>query len=305
MKIEVNIEKKYFFAIIGLLIIVAGIFLGYAYGGNNPQTIGHSAGEVMISVNGTEMTLQNAITQGKLGGSNAIPNIIFKAGFMNSSVSFSSGFKYNVTDVPAGRWAVRVDFRGEPSRDCSQTLTTSLNGIAGPSFSVATDNEWSISNGNYYSPSWIIDVSDSGVYANKFALSFGSTSCLSVPWGSFEAYPIQVGIGSGTGLGRYMGITPSSYNGNVGGYAAADALCSAAFAGSHVCSAAEFSAGPRPTVKSWYNTFIDTTVTGGCARADCNGWLGSSGCGTVWGGSYPASWDSGFCSTSYPFACCK
>jgi len=49
MKIEVNIEKKYAFIIIGLLVIVASLILGYAYTsgtGGTPSNMGHSVDEI-------------------------------------------------------------------------------------------------------------------------------------------------------------------------------------------------------------------------------------------------------------------
>lgn len=61
MKIEVNLEKKYFYSILAVIIIVGGVFVVNAYGTNNPQVFGHSSGEVDVVVEGTTKTLQNAI----------------------------------------------------------------------------------------------------------------------------------------------------------------------------------------------------------------------------------------------------
>jgi len=44
MKIEV--DKKYFFAVLSVVIIFAAIIGVYAYGTNNPAAFGHSAGEI-------------------------------------------------------------------------------------------------------------------------------------------------------------------------------------------------------------------------------------------------------------------
>lgn len=50
MKIEVNIEKKYAFAIIGLLVIIASLITGYAFSqsgtGGTPSNMGHSVDEI-------------------------------------------------------------------------------------------------------------------------------------------------------------------------------------------------------------------------------------------------------------------
>jgi len=46
MKIEVNLERKYFFAILSVVIIFAAVIGVYAYGTSNPSVFGHSAGEI-------------------------------------------------------------------------------------------------------------------------------------------------------------------------------------------------------------------------------------------------------------------
>ena len=46
MKVELNIEKKYFFAILSAAVILAAVFGVYAYGTSNPAVFGHSAGEI-------------------------------------------------------------------------------------------------------------------------------------------------------------------------------------------------------------------------------------------------------------------
>lgn len=46
MKIEVNIEKKHAFMILGAILIIGGIFAVNAYGTSNPSQFGHSASEV-------------------------------------------------------------------------------------------------------------------------------------------------------------------------------------------------------------------------------------------------------------------
>ena len=46
MKLEVNIEKKYAYTILGLLLIIIGIVAVNAYGTNNPPIFGHSINEI-------------------------------------------------------------------------------------------------------------------------------------------------------------------------------------------------------------------------------------------------------------------
>ena len=46
MKLEVNINKRFAWAILGVLIILTGILAVNAIGTNDPQTFGHSASEI-------------------------------------------------------------------------------------------------------------------------------------------------------------------------------------------------------------------------------------------------------------------
>ena len=46
MKLEVNISKKYFFIILGVLLLLIGVLLVNAYGTNDPPVFGHSVEEL-------------------------------------------------------------------------------------------------------------------------------------------------------------------------------------------------------------------------------------------------------------------
>jgi hypothetical protein len=67
MKIVVNIEKKYAFAILGALVIIAGLVAIYAFGGSDPATMGHSVGEI----NWNE-AVSGTITAANLSASNGV-----------------------------------------------------------------------------------------------------------------------------------------------------------------------------------------------------------------------------------------
>ena len=68
MKIEVNLEKKYFFGIIAVMLVLAGAIFAYASYSNPIPNPGHGADTVWVNVSGAEMNLQEAINQGKIGG---------------------------------------------------------------------------------------------------------------------------------------------------------------------------------------------------------------------------------------------
>lgn len=67
MKIEVNIEKKYFFSIVAVFILVLAAIGVYAVW-DNSKTLWHSSNDVKVTINGQDYSLQEAITNGKLGG---------------------------------------------------------------------------------------------------------------------------------------------------------------------------------------------------------------------------------------------
>jgi hypothetical protein len=119
MKIEVNVEKKYFFGILAAVIILAGIIFGYAYGGSQPQVMGHSAGELdIILANGSTVNLQTAITNnwisGGAGGSTA-PSFITPEILSHANINKTGAWKtWSLSGVPDsasaalvfGKWAI-------------------------------------------------------------------------------------------------------------------------------------------------------------------------------------------------------
>ncbi|MEK6925599.1 MAG: hypothetical protein AABW71_05180 [Nanoarchaeota archaeon] len=46
MKIEINIQKKQFFFLMGFVVLLAGGVFVVAYGGGPPNVMGHSFGEL-------------------------------------------------------------------------------------------------------------------------------------------------------------------------------------------------------------------------------------------------------------------
>ena len=102
MKIEVNLKKKYFISIVVLLIVVAGIFFVYAFGGNSPSTLGHSAGEMEVIIGANTYSLQQAINVGLLGNSSGVVSgqldcNTVSSGFKLKFASASCALGYNLT----------------------------------------------------------------------------------------------------------------------------------------------------------------------------------------------------------------
>jgi len=110
MKLEVNLSKKYFFILLGGILILAGAIYGYAYGGSTPIVMGHSLEEIAVTTNyscgageylkSIDLATGNVVCEGDVigGGSsgtsiNPLPNgpVILKNGedFSQSSVAGS------------------------------------------------------------------------------------------------------------------------------------------------------------------------------------------------------------------------
>jgi len=68
---QINIEKRHLvifgLIIAGLIVIVSGIFVYAAWDTN--KKVYHSADDVKVNVGGVDYSLQEAINQGKIGGS--------------------------------------------------------------------------------------------------------------------------------------------------------------------------------------------------------------------------------------------
>jgi hypothetical protein len=63
MKFEVNIDKKYFFILLGTILILAGAIYGYAFGGSEPEVMGHSGNEINVDFNGGTKLLNAALNE--------------------------------------------------------------------------------------------------------------------------------------------------------------------------------------------------------------------------------------------------
>lgn len=166
-------------------------------------------------------------------------------------------------------------------------------------------------------------------------LASGDVNC---PWGgsrfvagSSTGYACNGAPGSSSGGGSggssdggtsgitVVGITPQTYAGNLGGRPGANALCSAAFAGSHLCSSLEYVNGPNGVTIPAGGAWADGTLPGSNERRDrtetytCSMWSssainnGTEGTlvlpqGSV-SSSYVSSANSG-CQTPRPLLCC-
>jgi hypothetical protein len=124
--------------------------------------------------------------------------------------------------------------------------------------------------------------------------------------------------GGTTGI-TVVGITPQTYAGNLGGRPGANALCSAAFAGSHLCSSLEYVNGPNGVTIPTGGAWADGTLPDSNERTDrnetytCNMWTsgaangGSPGSVVLANGTLSTSYVSGTnsgCQTPRPLLCC-
>ena len=145
MKIEVNIEKRYFFVIIGAILLLGGVIFVYAYGGNNPSVIGHSLGEIDGFPNciaGQALT-HNSTGWGctNVNAGTTINNIL------NTDYCNSVGV-YHVSGQPAatGQISLIKDCRNICADISGCTISTWLNTDSGNAFGIKfrqnSDNTW-------------------------------------------------------------------------------------------------------------------------------------------------------------------
>jgi len=113
MKLEVNLSKKYFFILLGTILVLAGAIYGYAYGGNSPSVMGHSGWEIEVDnefcnrITGQDCQPVNG--GGGSGGTNAnVPNciqgqiLIFSEGVWSCYGSALSCEDYGGTSLSSG-----------------------------------------------------------------------------------------------------------------------------------------------------------------------------------------------------------
>lgn len=206
------------------------------------------------------------------------------------------------------------------------------------------------SGGSYVAPvnftGWNWVVYDGSAYQNRLAIKpsgyigigstlpgyrleiNGTTSALSLKSSELASCNYSLGkivtadttgrltcVNSSNSSGQFVAVTATTYNGNRGGYAAANALCNAAYSGSHVCMTGEIintinngNSSSIPVGTFW----IANGPPAYTANAnDCMGYTSSASTdfGQVW--FKGASSSDGYGSLNYcngperQFACCK
>jgi hypothetical protein len=98
--ITLRLSNKASYTLMGLFFVLATAFLVYSYTQPIPNP-GHGADVVLISVNGTEMTLQQALDQGRLAGGSASQfklskEFYFGCGIHNITGQWDACFLVNV-----------------------------------------------------------------------------------------------------------------------------------------------------------------------------------------------------------------
>lgn len=128
----------------------------------------------------------------------------------------------------------------------------------------------------------------------------------------------DVGGGGGWSGNITVNLTASTYDGNQNGYNGTNAICSAEFPNSHLCSGYEIiqfiSRGEsfygELSDSSWYNTFSPKYIPASVPVDDCNGWTYSgttTHLGTYWkwnDNNYGGAGKAINCGTALKLACC-
>ncbi len=161
---------------------------------------------------------------------------------LNAGLGGVSGANLIIYDSSTG------EFRGSKSVDMS---TTNVKLSFGSDLTKKVLTEWDATN------SW-------WVLPNKMNFTGGLY---------LNGVDITTLLGGSAALAQYVGVTATT-SGNAGGYNAANALCAAAYAGSHVCTAEEMSYSNRvnPTGVSGVTAWIVEQAPGYTSNSnDCQG----------------------------------
>jgi len=65
--VTINIQKKDLFLLSAIVVFLIGVGFVVAYGSGDPSLNGHDAGEIMVNIDGSSISLQEAINSGKFG----------------------------------------------------------------------------------------------------------------------------------------------------------------------------------------------------------------------------------------------
>ena len=72
MEIKLNIAKKHIYILMVFVLVIAGVALVIGYKTTDPTVFGHSSGEITVTINGAETSLQEAIDTLSAGGAEAL-----------------------------------------------------------------------------------------------------------------------------------------------------------------------------------------------------------------------------------------
>ncbi len=99
MKIEVNVSRSYLFIILGIILLISGVFVVYAYqSGQQPNFLGHSAEELEININSQTRSLQSAIDTGLIGNNTSPATVDYTQTQRRITATCSSGAAVRVVN---------------------------------------------------------------------------------------------------------------------------------------------------------------------------------------------------------------
>ena len=124
MKIEANINKKYFIILLGAILVLAGAIYGYAYNGNNPLVMGHSGEEIHVYFNEETKLLNDALEE-------------LSGGTGTGGISFDKMVNWDVSPGP-----FVLSSNGEPTTSHFVTLSDPVQNVApGPAYLTGSFNQ--------------------------------------------------------------------------------------------------------------------------------------------------------------------
>ncbi len=163
MKIEVNLTKRYFLILLGIVLVLGILLFVQAYGTNNPSVFGHSVGEInwndiipgslyvrdAVRVDGGSIFVRDgvwvggqsalasdlsSILVGDLNGGDGIRQLILKAGDQDR-VTITSGGNVGIGKIPSQK----LDVAGNANIDGA--ITAQEGTVAVQYYYVGTDRD--------------------------------------------------------------------------------------------------------------------------------------------------------------------
>jgi len=172
IKINVNMEKRYAFAILGLIIVI-GLIIGVS-AWDSTKKMWHSADDVKVRINNTDYSLQEAIDNGTIGGKGG--NIRFITPVLVGSSSSNTIMSWTTFDassyIPSSASVVILEAGAQTDRQGDQIAYINIRADANSSSYRLLEGDISSASGNV-----VVSWANQGIYPiNNLRFQYNVTS---------------------------------------------------------------------------------------------------------------------------------